>query len=116
MIRGPPRSTRTDTHFPYTTLLRARSCHGGDHNPKRRTKAPLPAGEGVGVRGYAAAAYSRRDRNPSPGGRGFGRARSEDHTSELQSLMRISFAIFCLKIQKTLTQHNNLHPYNHSFY
>src|SRR3546814_3347952 len=87
MIRRPPRSTRTDTLFPYTTLFRspdgryppphsrqpgARQCHGRPfHRPPRREAA----------------------------------LRSEEHTSELQSLMRISYAVFCLK-KKTKKNHN----------
>src|SRR3546814_6368274 len=87
MIRRPPRSTRTDTLFPYTTLFRSqlrgvarcvgpspvpderRRLNGWADGPKRRRAAPSP-------------------RRP---------ARSEEHTSELQSLMRISYAVFCLK-------------------
>src|SRR3546814_5456849 len=86
MIRRPPRSTRTDTLFPYTTLFRS----GGER---------LAAGAG-GRR--AALGPRRRHRR-----RGNARCRSgcssrdlrrsEEHTSELQSLMRISYAVFCLK-------------------
>src|SRR3546814_21015987 len=79
MIRRPPRSTRTDTLFPYTTLFRSR--------PKRRQGAR---------RSFAAA---------RAGAAGRGRRciiRSEEHTSELQSLMRISYAVFCLKKKKTI--------------
>src|SRR3546814_3885998 len=74
MIRRPPRSTRTDTLFPYTTLFR--STH-----PRCRPAAA--AGDGCEFR--------RRDRAA------LGLVRSEEHTSELQSLMRISYAVFCLK-------------------
>src|SRR6056297_3684970 len=66
MIRRPPRSTRTDTLFPYTTLFRSRS-HGAN--------GPPPPGQPRGPR-------------------------SEEHTSELQSLRRISYAVFCLKKKK----------------
>src|SRR3546814_15724950 len=89
-IRRPPRSTRTDTLFPYTTLFRS-SDDGRD-----RTLA------GAGpTRSRPDAA---RRSCPCPGSsphhdRGRG-ARSEEHTSELQSLMRISYAVFCLKKQK----------------
>src|SRR3546814_4686688 len=101
MIRRPPRSTRTDTLFPYTTLFRslldARSGPAGGpagelagQGPKSQgthSGAPLwPAG------GDAATAGDRRP--PWP------RGRSEEHTSELQSLMRISYAVFCLKKKK----------------
>src|SRR3546814_8134961 len=77
MIRRPPRSTRTDTLFPYTTLFRSR--HRGDRGGR-------PLGRGDTVRQQRAAAG--RD------------VRSEEHTSELQSLMRISYAVFCLKKKK----------------
>src|SRR3546814_12121825 len=81
MIRRPPRSTRTDTLFPYTTLFRSdhrrRSAAAGDDGrldiPRR------PAAPSVAV---------------------LRRHRSEEHTSELQSLMRISYAVFCLKKKK----------------
>src|SRR3546814_2316287 len=84
MVRRPPRSTRTDTLFPYTTLCRS-DCHA----------ATFAAG-----RGYEHACQSparRRTAARGPGiSLGWG-ARSEEHTSELQSLMRISYAVFCLK-------------------
>src|SRR3546814_18798148 len=80
MIRLPPRSTRTDTLFPYTTLFR--SDHAGG-----------PAG--AARRGAAHRHGNRRQRAHRAGG-----GRSEEHTSELQSLMRISYAVFCLKKKK----------------
>src|SRR3546814_1559465 len=82
MIRRPPRSTRTDTLFPYTTLFRSLSvsgvcvplqCHGGEPNKKPQPRV------------------------------GWGRRRSEEHTSELQSLMRSSYAVFCLKKNHGIT-------------
>src|SRR3546814_14500795 len=76
MIRRPPRSTRTDTLFPYTTLFRSR--------PRR-----IAAGA-ASRRGLSQDARRRR-------GRLCDADRSEEHTSELQSLMRISYAVFCLK-------------------
>src|SRR3546814_8252508 len=79
MIRRPPRSTRTDTLFPYTTLFRSKRRF----SPPARTRAAGPASTI-----FAPA-----------------RNRSEEHTSELQSLMRISYAVFCLK-QKI--QDNNI--------
>src|SRR3546814_5879364 len=85
MIRRPPRSTRTDTLFPYTTLFRSLSCGGG----RCRTHA---GGERAAPRAAAAAAA------PADAVQ---RARSEEHTSELQSLMRISYAVFCLKKKNT---------------
>src|SRR3546814_3050837 len=87
MIRRPPRSTRTDTLFPYTTLFRSHEdvhpaeVHGGPHHHRA---------DGLVV------ARVRRDRDDV-----LSRRRSEEHTSELQSLMRISYAVFCLKKQKT---------------
>src|SRR3546814_1059010 len=83
MIRRPPRSTRTDTLFPYTTLFRS---------PGRRRSS---AGAGRPAPGGDAARPGGRD----PGGAVVPR-RSEEHTSELQSLMRISYAVFCLKKKK----------------
>src|SRR3546814_9772358 len=88
MIRRPPRSTRTDTLFPYTTLfrspqnagvaqlVRAPACHAGGRGFKSRHSRHFP----VSIQ-----------------------ARSEEHTSELQSLMRISYAVFCLKKKNTRT-------------
>src|SRR3546814_7930362 len=95
MIRRPPRSTRTDTLFPYTTLFRSAG----------QVDLPVPGSRQAG----------RHDRfqpvaDPQ-------RQRSEEHTSELQSLMRISYAVFCLKKKTTQpytdrriphhTSHNN---------
>src|SRR3546814_8184927 len=90
MIRRPPRSTRTDTLFPYTTLFRsgARIFAGWRKQPPISRTVP-PTGRRHAMR--------RR-----PGGR------SEEHTSELQSLMRISYAVFCLKKKKMMTQHKQL--------
>src|SRR3546814_1485634 len=94
MIRRPPRSTRTDTLFPYTTLFRS---------PDRG------ASRGTCVR----CRTRRRSRNrrgsgctPRPQPSSPRRRRSEEHTSELQSLMRISYAVFCLK-KKTKQQQQN---------
>src|SRR3546814_1060356 len=80
MIRRPPRSTRTDTLFPYTTLFRSAAGRAGGEGEARS-----PGAE----RGERLAAAQRR-------GQSVGH-RSEEHTSELQSLMRISYAVFCLK-------------------
>src|SRR3546814_8209979 len=81
MIRRPPRSTRTDTLFPYTTLFRSIEFAGHDPRQRRRTTEQHQRLHHVGVDNCAQTA----------GGR------SEEHTSELQSLMRISYAVFCLK-------------------
>src|SRR3546814_12443392 len=93
MIRRPPRSTRTDTLFPYTTLFRSAR--------RRRDRAWRPRRGDHPVRPPPAAhiARARGRRDPRPCGGGAAR-RSEEHTSELQSLMRISYAVFCLKKTK----------------
>src|SRR3546814_8758124 len=80
MIRRPPRSTRTDTLFPYTTLFRS-----AQYRPQAVRSA----------RRRALAAWSAVQRRAARFGDGC--VRSEEHTSELQSLMRISYAVFCLK-------------------
>src|SRR3546814_3437401 len=88
MIRRPPRSTRTDTLFPYTTLFRSHDnfkfIAGRHHRPGGQTELA--------------------DRNAGPVVH-----RSEEHTSELQSLMRISYAVFCLKKKKNDKQTHNNH-------
>src|SRR3546814_3864600 len=93
MIRRPPRSTRTDTLFPYTTLFRSadRSLDPG-HARGAGGRIPQPAA-GVGAAHQPARAARLR-------GAGRPGQRSEEHTSELQSLMRISYAVFCLKKKK----------------
>src|SRR3546814_5549610 len=96
MIRRPPRSTRTDTLFPYTTLFRSGEGQARLRSTPRTTSCNrFPRIEG-------------RRRDPRSGGNiAIERplyanvvARSEEHTSELQSLMRISYAVFCLKKKK----------------
>src|SRR3546814_1600241 len=150
MVRLPPRSTRTDTLFPYTTLFRSYS--------RRQTKKPASPGEKLAgpserkgqtgrgnarpeplklrvrvrqsfrgpfrpsahrlrsrsaragrrsSRGRSAAKRERRDR-----ARNRPQRRSEEHTSELQSLMRISYAVFCLKKKKTTYPHRSVQQYN----
>src|SRR3546814_7069929 len=88
MIRRPPRSTRTDTLCPYTTLFR--SLRIGE--ALSLTGAVLPLGETLRVTGK---------RNKTRVVPILPAVRSEEHTSELQSLMRISYAVFCLKKKKT---------------
>src|SRR3546814_3410280 len=83
MIRRPPRSTRTDTLFPYTTLFRSSGCFRWPGCGS----LPRP-GRWPGTVGQSAA------------------SRSEEHTSELQSLMRISYAVFCLKKKKNIKHIN----------
>src|SRR3546814_8790847 len=118
MIRRPPRSTRTDTLFPYTTLFRSvvqyDYQHGaphaqhaavlrpvrarGDHRAHPRQACRIEAAGHVDGRHTAARLSS---------------GRSEEHTSELQSLMRISYAVFCLKKKKNITEQHQTHD---SFY
>src|SRR3546814_10077534 len=102
MIRRPPRSTRTDTLFPYTTLFRS-------HEAARHLLRVGDAGRSALYRA---------------GARGGADARSEEHTSELQSLMRTSYAVFCLKKKNTSihqphTPHTittiHIHYHNKSF-
>src|SRR3546814_4981602 len=93
MIRRPPRSTRTDTLFPYTTLFRSRPAwRGRDRGrwPARSRCRPVrrPRSTDGGGTPIAAARAAHRP------------CRSEEHTSELQSLMRNSYAVFCLKKKK----------------
>src|SRR3546814_10549279 len=100
MIRRPPRSTRTDTLFPYTTLFRSphpRHPHLRE-SPRSGRCAPLRLSADVHP--------ARPD--ASRAGIRSGVGRSEEHTSELQSLMRISYAVFCLKkkTQQTLNRHH----------
>src|SRR3546814_7958938 len=120
MIRRPPRSTRTDTLFPYTTLFRSLSLlsllfsilflasHG------RRDRAAhdaiaietrfdrIPHRDGMDT-GHRAAGNPRSALDPDAP---IGEQRSEEHTSELQSLMRISYAVFCLKKKMKSTEIN----------
>src|SRR3546814_4818782 len=93
-IRQPPRSTRTDTLVPYTTLVRScRDAGRQSHNGRSERHAR-------GWRQARARPSTRPPRAPSHTARRYraaARDRSEEHTSELQSLMRISYAVFCLK-------------------
>src|SRR3546814_3733439 len=106
MLRRPPRSTRTDTLFPYPTLFRS------PHHPRRSTALPRRGNRAAdphlwrcdGERRAGAdgrthpVARTGDDRRQNRQGRA---RRSEEHKSELQSLMRISYAVFCLKKKKT---------------
>src|SRR3546814_7339446 len=97
MIRRPPRSTRTDTLFPYTTLFR--SVGLGDRRLGIQHDAQLLlAGDGRGVGAIVQRPVLARGHQRPVGHRPHpAAARSEEHASELQSLMRISYAVFCLK-------------------
>src|SRR3546814_10553629 len=97
MIRRPPRSTRTDTLFPYTTLFRS-DRHPGERGPEgrmqqaeRRRQQDQPFRPVQRAEEIAFQHDVQRDDS---------KQRSEEHTSELQSLMRISYAVFCLKKKK----------------
>src|SRR3546814_12983556 len=104
MIRRPPRSTRTDTLFPYTTLFRSVSARRSSAVRDRRR--PAGAGLGAAVADFAAGASAAGvvANGLRRAVRGFAHQRSEEHTSELQSLMRISYAVFCLKKKKNLNK------------
>src|SRR3546814_4352016 len=122
MIRRPPRSTRTDTLFPYTTLFRSHPPAILSPRPVR-ARGPCRAAARVGRmetgaawgeegrrrRQLCAAAAAQRIRAVADlravCGRPAAARRSEEHTSELQSLMRISYAVFCLKKKNTHTVH-----------
>src|SRR3546814_16874825 len=89
MIRRPPRSTRTDTLFPYTTLFRS---------PSGGTLDVLGERPGADAALLGKVGFVAQD---APTRFGALKRRSEEHTSELQSLMRISYAVFCLKKKKS---------------
>src|SRR3546814_8881740 len=107
MIRRPPRSTRTDTLFPYTTLFR--SLESGQPDKAEEIVGHGEADYGGKEGGWRfqtdasqllIASYLQRDQ--------LDKARSEEHTSELQSLMRISYAVFCLKKKKNHATNINI--------
>src|SRR3546814_16680418 len=105
MIRRPPRSTRTDTLFPYTTLFRSAARAAGLRRPGPH--GPVVRAHLLDVPGVRARHAHELGGRP-PGGRLHARpGRSEEHTSELQSLMRISYAVFCLK-KKTYKPTTNI--------
>src|SRR3546814_2146416 len=102
MIRRPPRSTRTDTLFPYTTLFRSFcawiigvvQAHQYVMQQGHQRVDLIAAQESYGVADSQSVARRQRSQE----------TRSEEHTSELQSLMRISYAVFCLKKKTTIIQ------------
>src|SRR3546814_4889105 len=116
MIRRPPRSTRTDTLFPYTTLFRSLKPNRPASASAPTAKARPPASKGEKNRHSSRSSFhhplattlyryfspkSVPPRTPE-------KNRSEEHTSELHSLMRISYAVFCLK-KKHKTKHQKHH-------
>src|SRR3546814_1567562 len=121
MMRRPPRSKRTVTLFPYTTLFRAQRRGEGPHSRHPRHPHLRLGAAAVGLcrdRDVGAArAHGVRCRNPAADRVGTGDAarfrrailRSEEHTSELQSLMRISYAVFCLKKKNDISPDKYYH-------
>src|SRR3546814_10536584 len=117
MIRRPPRSTRTDTLVPYTTLFRSGPVMMlllGESRVARRASPQSASDEEIikfdqsrdGDAGRTELHAPAGDRVQHPRGDGDDDSRSEEHTSELQSLMRISSAVFCLKKKKKHKQMN----------
>src|SRR3546814_6380510 len=104
MIRRPPRSTRTDTLFPYTTLFRSvgqeRPC--ARLSPYGSARCQDRSGRGGVWAARRVLRTSLRFRLSCPERKRCDDTRSEEHTSELQSLMRISYAVFCMKKKKKL--------------
>src|SRR3546814_7897506 len=123
MIRRPPRSTSTDTLFPYTTLFRSRR-HRGQEGSARVSGTQCAPGfratgydsacadraAGIGASSQSGDERTRRNIHEPRFLRG---DRSEEHTSELQSLMRISYAVFCLKKTNTISSHTSTSKTKH---
>src|SRR3546814_1892926 len=113
MIRRPPRSTRTDTLFPYTTLFRS-SPRAQDRYLLLVTRLTvdscisMASATVLSVSGFRCATPG-----DTPGGR---ELRSEEHTSELQSLMRISYAVFCLKKKTRQNKHSIIQHIDNTYY
>src|SRR3546814_20432876 len=103
MIRRPPRSTRTDPLFPYTTLFRSetrRDTHDRDRQDERHPSPDAIAEVAEDDRAEGPGDEAQRIRQERGKGSAENAERSEEHTSELQSLMRNSYAVFCLKKKK----------------
>src|SRR3546814_6232295 len=135
MIRRPPRSTRTDTLFPYTTLFRSRSSATGPAQfvdetwlemlrKHRPDLAALPRPEALGLRTDPDLSKAMAEAYAVENARGLYESglpvteqtvymRSEEHTSELQSLMRISYAVFCLKKKNNKKHFKYPQTHNH---
>src|SRR3546814_4060142 len=126
MIRRPPRSTRTDTLFPYTTLFRsvqadqriAAARSAAFHRFQQKiTASRLGQLQKRRNRGFGVGDHPGPDQ-PGSGSAFMRRSRSEEHTSELQSLMRISYAVFCLtkkmKLQHYSTDRQTMHDLHHT--
>src|SRR3546814_1649684 len=129
MIRLPPRSTRTDTLLPYTTLFRSLSQYGsrvegltlGDGTRLSARAVVLATGTFLGGRMFRGEERMEGGRIGEAGARRLAQqlreaacpSRSEEHTSELQSLMRISYAVFCLKKKTNKHQTEQMH-YEHT--
>src|SRR3546814_2175701 len=108
MLRRPPRSTRTDTLFPYTTLFRSSPAPCASwRTATSRLPSTAPSAATRSVPWPGPCRSSRTTWWPAPKPRPI---RSEEHTSELQSLMRISYAVFCLKKKKRQQKHSR-HPH-----
>src|SRR3546814_10003742 len=107
MIRRPPRSTRTDTLFPYTTLFRSAQVRFSwimlGREP-RSTEELLMVYAGIMAHGTSLTAAECARMIPQ-----LSATRSEEHTSELQSLMRISYAVFCLKKKNEELKHTTIY-------
>src|SRR3546814_7075780 len=108
MIRRPPRSTRTDTLFPYTTLFRSswtrRLARLWRSRGRRRRSCEVGHAKSVWIWRRIVSRIAAARSLDSPGSVTV-LLRSEEHTSELQSLMRISYAVFCLKKKKQKVMH-----------
>src|SRR3546814_8373713 len=104
MIRLPPRSTRTATLFPYPTLFRSLGMAAPAYAQDTTGAATANQGEApneIVVTGIRASSEAALDAKRNANAIVDSVSRSEEHTSELQSLMRISYAVFCLKKKKT---------------